>query len=275
MSTQDFIIELFCRVDDVMQDVPKHNQASLYPSEVVTLALLFAIKGVGNRAFYRWAKRDCLPLFPALPERTRLFRLFAAHQEWSAHFMAEPTLLGVVDTYGVEILHPWRYERTPNQVGRKGFSNHKWIVGGKLCMLCMLCMLLNKWGLVVDWDCGTCATANVHDSAFHAVIAQYEEQMIVLADALFSLKEGNPTNLLVCERGKWNTRMMIETVLSMLHTICHIKHMAHRVWVYFQARLAFTMAAFNLLAQWDGPAPAGLHPDEHGRVHLSIAQFSL
>jgi len=261
MSTQDFIIELFCRVDDAMQELPKHNQASLYPSEVVTLALLFAIKGVGNRAFYRWIRRDYLYLFPALPERTRLFRLFANHQDWSARFMAEPTLLGVADTYGIELLHPWRYERSANQVGRKGFSNHKWIVGGKLCML------LNKWGLVVGWDC---ATANVHDSTFHPMIAQYEEQMVVLADQLFSLKEGNPTNLLICERGKWNTRMMIETVLSMLQTICHIKHMAHRAWAYFEARLAFTMAAFNLLVQWEG-----LQPDTDGRVHLSIAQFSL
>ena len=54
MSTLDFITQLFCRVDDKMQDVPKHSQASLHPSEVVTLALLFAIKGVGTRAFYRW-----------------------------------------------------------------------------------------------------------------------------------------------------------------------------------------------------------------------------
>lgn len=52
MSTQDFIIELFCKVDDVMREVPKHPQASLHPSETVTLGLLFAIKGVGNRAFY-------------------------------------------------------------------------------------------------------------------------------------------------------------------------------------------------------------------------------
>ncbi len=170
MSTKDFIMELFCRVDDEMHDVPKHSQASLYPSEVVTLGLLFAIKGVGNRAFYRWIKRDYLPLFPGLPERTRLFRLFATHQEWSDRFMAQPTLLGVADTYGIELLHPWRYERTPHQIGRKGFSNHRWIVGGKLCLL------LNKWGLVVDWEC---ATANVHDSAFQPVIAQYEEQMIV------------------------------------------------------------------------------------------------
>lgn len=128
-------------------------------------------------------------------------------------------------------------------------------------------MLLNKWGLVVDWDC---ATANVHDTVFQPVIAQYQEQMVVLADRLFSLKEGNPSNLLICKRGEWNVRMMIETVLSMLHTVCHLKRIAHRVWTYFRARLAFTMAAFNLLAQW-----SGLRPDQHGRVHLSIANFSL
>src|SRR6476661_7106678 len=112
MSTQDFITQLFCRVDDAMQDVPKHSQASLYPSEVVTLAMLFAIKGVGNRAFYRWIEGNYSPLFPAflypaLPERTRLFRLFAAHQQWSTRFLADPTLLGIADgiadTYGIEL----------------------------------------------------------------------------------------------------------------------------------------------------------------------------
>jgi len=29
MTTIDFITELFCRVDDQMQDVPKHSQAVL------------------------------------------------------------------------------------------------------------------------------------------------------------------------------------------------------------------------------------------------------
>ncbi len=57
MSTQDFITELFCKVDDVMGEVPKHVQASLYPSELVTLGLLFAIKGVGNRA--NFSARSC------------------------------------------------------------------------------------------------------------------------------------------------------------------------------------------------------------------------
>ena len=53
MTTEDFIIELFCRIDDQMKEVSKHPQANLYPDEIVTLAILFAIKGVGERAFYR------------------------------------------------------------------------------------------------------------------------------------------------------------------------------------------------------------------------------
>jgi hypothetical protein len=81
MTTEDFIIELFCRIDDAMKGVPKHSQSKLYPSEIVTLAILFAIKGVGQRAFYRWLKNNFSPLFPKLPDRTRLFRLFKAHQD--------------------------------------------------------------------------------------------------------------------------------------------------------------------------------------------------
>ena len=46
--------------------------------------------------------------------------------------------------------------------------------------------------------------------------------------------------------------------------------MMHRVWDYFRARRAYTMAAFNLLAQWHG-----LQPDRHGVVRLSIAEFTL
>ena len=120
MAIQDFITELFCRVDDAMTDVPKHSQASLHPGEVVTLALLFAIKGVGNRAFYRWVHNNHRPEFPLLPERTRLFRLFLTHQQWLERFMADPTVLGVADTYGIELIHPYREGRSSRQIGRKG-----------------------------------------------------------------------------------------------------------------------------------------------------------
>jgi hypothetical protein len=50
MTTQDFIIVLFCAVDQEMLEVPKHPDAKLSSSEVVTLALLCAIKGGGSRA---------------------------------------------------------------------------------------------------------------------------------------------------------------------------------------------------------------------------------
>lgn len=268
MSTQDFITELFCRVDDAMQDVPKHSQSSLHPSEVVTLGLLFALKGVGNRAFYRWIKRDYLPLFPHLPERTRLFRLFAAaahrDREWTTRFLAEPTVLGACDTYGIELIHPIREGRSPHQIGRKGKSNRRWIVGVKLCLV------VNQWGLAVGWSSDT---ANHNDNIFRDVVADFEEEMVVLTDTGFHTKPakgGDPANMKVCKPNTWNDRMVIEDVFSMLTTVCHLKKIGHRVWAYVRARLAFVVATFNLLVQWDG-----LVPDEAGFVHLSIAHFSL
>ena len=80
MTTVDFITSLFCKVADAMRDVPKHPQAKLYPSELVTIGRLFALKGDGEHACYRWLKRDYRPLFPHLPERTRLFRLLTTHR---------------------------------------------------------------------------------------------------------------------------------------------------------------------------------------------------
>jgi hypothetical protein len=139
MTTEDFITELFYRVDEALRGVVKHSQASLYPSEIVTLGLLFALKGVGNRAFYRWLCRDWKSLFPPLPDRTRLFRLFSTHQDWTDRFLAEPSLLGVADTYGIELLHPMREGRSPKQMGKKGKSNHRWIVGGKLAFVLNHC----------------------------------------------------------------------------------------------------------------------------------------
>jgi hypothetical protein len=245
MTTLYFIIDLFCKVDDRMneEEISKDSQASLYPSEIVTLGLLHAIKGVGNRPFYRWIVKDCLFLFLKLPERTRLFRLFKEHHE------------------GIELIHPIREGRSPKQIGRKGISNHRWIVGGKLCLI------LNEFGLIVDWDCDT---ANVHDSTFQPLIKKYDEKMIVFGDGGFHSSDGDPSNFKLCHRGEWNNRMLIETVLSMLTLVNHFKKVMHRRWKYFKARLAFTMAAFNLLAQWDG-----LHADNNGFVRLSIAEFNL
>lgn len=190
MTTIDFITELFCRIDDVLTDVPKHAQAVLCPSEVVTIAFLLAIKGVGNRAFYRWLARDYQALFPKLPERTRLFRLFQSQRALTARFLAAPSLLGVIDAYGIELIHPMREGRSAAQIGRKGVSNHRWIVGGKLCLL------LNHLGLVVGWACDT---ANVADNTFQPLAGQFEEQMMVFADTGLHVATGDPVNLSSCK----------------------------------------------------------------------------
>jgi hypothetical protein len=120
-----------------------------------------------------------------LPERTRLFRLFKTHQDWTQVFLAAPTVLGVIDTYGIELIHPMREGRSPQQIGRKGLSNHRWIVGGKLCLL------LNQWGLIVGW---ACATANVADNTFQWLIQQVDGRASITASATFG-HSASPNNV--------------------------------------------------------------------------------
>jgi hypothetical protein len=127
--------------------------------------------------------------------------------------------------------------------------------------------LENQWELIVRW---ACATANVADNTFQWLIRQCEERMIVLNDTAFHTAEGDPTNLKLCPRGEWEDRMLVETVLAMLTGVCHFKKVMHRVWAYFQARLAFAMAAFNVLVQW-----YGFQPNASGFMPLSMADFSL
>jgi hypothetical protein len=120
--------------------------------------------------------------------------------------------------------------------------------------------------LICAWDC---ATANVHATHFQPLLAQCADTMIVLTDTGFHAQTGDPVNMQVCPRGSWNTRMLVETVVSRLTTVFQSTTVGHRVWAYFHARLAWMMAAVNLLARW------GLERDEHDMVRLSLAEFSL
>ena len=135
MITVEFITALFYEVDEQLRTIPKHPEAQLWPSEVVTLGLLHALKGVGNRPFSRWVTRDSRALFPRLPERTRLFRLLKTQQGWTQVCLAAPTVLGVIDTDGIALLAPMHEGRSPQQMGRTGLSNPRWMVGGTLCLL--------------------------------------------------------------------------------------------------------------------------------------------
>lgn len=263
MTTQEFIIAVFCEVDDRMKGVAKHPQARLWPSELVTIGLLFALKGGYFRAFYRWLARDHAVLFGGVPERTRLQRSLATHQAWCDRFLAEPTFFTVLDSYGIELIHPIREGRSPRQIGRKGKSNWRWIVGMKLCWL------INAKGRVVAWDW---ATANVHDQVFLPLVGPFNEQTIVLADTGFDRADGIPANLKLCPRGTWNERMVVETVLSMVTMVCGLKKVFHRRRPYFEARLAYVAALFNTLLGLN----RALQPDAPPQARLlHIAQYAL
>jgi hypothetical protein len=57
---------------------------------LVAIGILFAVKGVGQQAFYRWLSRDCARLFPGLSARARLFRRLRTHWRWAQRFLAQP-----------------------------------------------------------------------------------------------------------------------------------------------------------------------------------------
>ncbi len=168
MSTESFIIALFCRVDDRFKNLPKEPYALLHPSEVVTLGMLFALKSQGNRAFYGWLQRDWRHLFPTLPERTRLFRLFHQYRHLTDEFLEDTGIFGVVDTFGIELLHPYREGRSFNQIGRKGWSNHRWIIGVKLCVI------LNHLGLPVAWECREAALLQKYNCSHYRWLSSIE-----------------------------------------------------------------------------------------------------
>jgi hypothetical protein len=251
VTSQDFTVALFCRVDDALPHLEKHILASLAPSEVVTLGLLHVLRGEGQRAFYRWVQKELSGLFPRLPERTRLFRLLQQHAHATQHFLARPSLFCVCDTYGIELIHPLREGRSQRQIGRKGKSNRRWIVGAKCFVLC------NDAGQIVEWECGS---ANLHDTVFHCALEAFEDKAIVLADKGFKAKKGTPSCLKICDRGAWNERMLVETLFSLFTNVLHMKKLSNRVWGALRARLAYTVAAYNLCTAWSGEVKLELAP---------------
>ena len=116
MNVADFITELCCKIDDALPNFPRHPQAILSLGELAAIGVLHATKNVSR-------------------------------------FMAQPTVLGVADSYGIELRHPIREGRRERKIVKKGVSNHRWprigvradvIVGGKLGIV------QNQWGLIAD-----------------------------------------------------------------------------------------------------------------------------
>ncbi len=172
-------------------------------------------QGVGNRAYYRWIKRDGLSLFPHLPA----CRLFATHRDW-AQRLADPTL-GIADSYGIELLHPIREGRSEAQIGKKGKSNYRWIVGG-------VSFVLNQRGQVVAWEV---ATANVHALPFIPIIRWCSRTRA--STATQHDEDLQPRGM--CE---WWSQAML--------TVCATSNTSVTL------AFAWTMAAYNVLVSWHG-----------------------
>jgi hypothetical protein len=119
----------------------------------------------------------------------------------------------------------------------------------------------------VGWDG---ATAQVADQTLQGLLRQFAERLILWSETACHAAEGAPPTLTLCPRGAWEDRLRVETVLAMRTLVCPFKPVTHRVWAYGQARLACTLAAFNVLVQWHG-----FQPNASGFVPLSIAEFSL
>jgi hypothetical protein len=82
-----FLTTLYVMVDEFCQaqlpaEIPAGPQASLTPSEVVTLGLFGQWAGFpSERAFYRYAQHHLRAAFPALPHRTQFNRLLRRHYQ--------------------------------------------------------------------------------------------------------------------------------------------------------------------------------------------------
>src|SRR5215831_17280009 len=113
------IIHIFYHVDNAMLGVEKYVLSKLYPSEVVTIGILFALKGGHFRAFYRWLSRDYDALFGGLPERTVLMRQLKTQQVHTDLLMEQASLLNVVDSFLIELIFPIRQGRSAQQFGTK------------------------------------------------------------------------------------------------------------------------------------------------------------
>jgi hypothetical protein len=247
MPTDEFITRLFCSVDEELGPVKKYDDETLYASEVVTLMLLFAIKGGKYRAFYRWIHYNYRSLFPKLPEMTRLSRLFLNHQHYCTYFLAEPSMLSIIDTYGIELIHPRREDASDSQIGRKGKSNGRWIVGVKAAFL------INARGEIIEWAWGT---ANLPDNAFRELATDYRDESVVFADNGFRAQGADPANMRYCDHGEWNDRYVIERMLSWMNEVFHAKKIYHRSIEGIHMRIGAIAAAFNILLKMNDYKPS-------------------
>jgi len=74
MPTDASIIRLFLIVAERLGNCKKRADAHVYVREIVTIGVLFALKGKRFSPFYRWLWANDRAWVPKLPEHARLAR---------------------------------------------------------------------------------------------------------------------------------------------------------------------------------------------------------
>jgi hypothetical protein len=238
MNNDLFIILLFCMVDEHTGELPKHGNAKLHVSEIVTLALLKRMKQSAFRQFLVWLRNTSL--FPHLPDFTRLCRLFEKHKCIIDAFSRQMNQWdwAVIDSKLCEVIHPIRECRGKTDWVGKNKSKGRWVVGMKVIIL------VSPQGDILNWKLDT---ANVHDKHFAWLVEKIEVK--VLADKGFHSKNGDPENLRICQRGEWNIRMVVESVFSLCTRLLGLNEIQAKSLAGFELAVASIFASFNLLLQ--------------------------
>lgn len=240
LQEDDIILYLLTAIVEVLgKNDKKHPLGKLYLSEIILCGVLFALKGGSFRRFHSWIKRR--KLFN-LPERSRLVRLLIKHRKFCNIFLSSETFFNVIDSFGVEIIHPIREGRSEQsqRVSKKGKSNHRWIIGRKINIA------INGDLEIVDYQD---ETANVCDNTFD-ISYEEKEDCIYLTDNGYrrqAIYGGTPTNFKICRSDSWNERMWIERLFSLWTRICDMKHSFHRSIKGFQAKSAYLIALTNIV----------------------------
>jgi hypothetical protein len=102
---------------------------------------------------------------------------------------------------------------------------------------------------VVGWDC---AAAQVADKTVQWRMRQVAGGRMGLRDTGCPAAAGDPAHRKRCQRGAWQDRLLVATGLARRSVLGPCKTGRHRVWADVHARLACTLAAWNVRVQWDG-----------------------
>jgi hypothetical protein len=256
LQENDIILILYCAIADKFTGKDKkHPQGKLYLSEIILCGVLFVLKGKSFRQFYTWLGRK--NILPNLPDRTRLIRLLITHHQACNEFLEDETFFNVIDSLGIEILHPIREGRSEQsqKVSQKGKSNHRWIIGRKINIAA------NRKLSVVRYED---ETANVCDNIFNDKFADLWG--IVLGDMGYRKKGGHPGNFKICKKGTWNERMLLETLFSLWTRVCNIKKSFHRTIKGFKAKISYLVALSNIILRKN---------ESLGFKRLSMVQWAL